>query len=95
MKGKFLFVQKKNQRLYRYEYYGCGIFSKRYRKWYRRRGTKRLFQPFEQGDIGYTKRYQGTGLGLAISKRLVEIMGGNIGFETEYGKVQDSFLIQE
>ncbi len=47
---------------------------------------KRLFQPFEQGDIGYTKRYQGTGLGLAISKRLVEIMGGNIGFETEYGK---------
>jgi signal transduction histidine kinase/response regulator RpfG family c-di-GMP phosphodiesterase/ABC-type uncharacterized transport system substrate-binding protein len=46
---------------------------------------KNIFKPFAQGDISYTKKYQGTGLGLAISKKLVEILGGNIGFETKEG----------
>lgn len=44
-----------------------------------------LFNPFIQGDLSYTKRYQGTGLGLAISKKLVDFLGGNIEFESRQG----------
>jgi PAS domain S-box-containing protein len=47
--------------------------------------TGEVFEAFTQIDPSYSKSFAGAGLGLAISKRLVELMGGEIGVRSEFG----------
>ena len=46
----------------------------------------RIFGEFYQADVSLTRAHGGTGLGLAITDQLVRLMGGQVGFESEFGK---------
>jgi PAS domain S-box-containing protein len=56
---------------------GMGISAER---------RERLWDIFEQEDDGITRAHDGMGMGLSISKRIIELMGGDIWVESEYGK---------
>ena len=45
-----------------------------------------LFQPFHQIDTGLSRKHEGTGLGLSICKKLLDIMGGAIDVQSEWGR---------
>ena len=46
----------------------------------------KIFEPFERASDDEIKRIQGTGLGMSISHKIIQMMGGDIKVESEYGK---------
>jgi signal transduction histidine kinase/CheY-like chemotaxis protein len=70
-------VQSTNALLFRVVDSGIGIAPKT---------AARLFTPFTQADTTSTRRYGGCGLGLATARRLVQLMQGSMGVESQLGR---------
>ena len=51
-----------------------------------------LFQNLHQGDMAKAGRFAGTGVGLVLSKRLAQMMGGEVGVESIFGKGSSFWL---
>ncbi|MBS3954753.1 MAG: response regulator [Methylomicrobium sp.] len=52
-----------------------------------------IFVPFEQGDNSLTRQYGGLGLGLSINRKLIEMMGGEMGVESESAKGSTFWIV--
>ncbi len=58
----------------------------------RQEDIPKLFQPFHQIDSGLSRKFEGTGLGLSICKKLLDLMGGDIHVESQWGRGSTFFI---
>jgi len=73
------FTERENEALVRFVVRDTGIGIRAEDIW-------KLFSSYTQLDLRANRKIEGTGLGLEISKKLVDMMGGSINVESEYGK---------